>query len=108
MASESDLPRRARRHFERLGETMKITVTGGKGFIGEPTARIGKEMGHEVSFFDRRDGNDILGDLTLLEGSDAVIHLAGMLGTHELFSDIESAIEVNIVGSYRIMEWCLR
>jgi UDP-glucose 4-epimerase len=86
---------------------MKITVTGGKGFIGEPTARIGKEMGHEVSFFDRRDGNNILGDLGPLEGSDAVIHLAGLLGTHELFDDIEAAIETNVLGSYRIMQWCL-
>jgi UDP-glucose 4-epimerase len=86
---------------------VKITVTGGKGFIGEPTARIGKEMGHEVSFFDRRDGNDILGDLGSLEGSEAVIHLAGMLGTHELFDTIPAAIETNILGSYRIMEWCL-
>jgi UDP-glucose 4-epimerase len=87
---------------------MKITVTGGKGFIGEPTARIGKEMGHEVSFFDRRDGNDVLGDLGPLEGSDAVIHLAGLLGTHELFDSIQDAIDVNITGSYRIMDWCLK
>lgn len=87
---------------------MKIAVSGGKGFIGEPTARIGKEMGHEVSFFDRRDGNDILGDLGPLEGSEAVIHLAGLLGTHELFDDIQAAIDVNITGSYRIMDWCLK
>jgi UDP-glucose 4-epimerase len=86
---------------------MKITITGGKGFIGTPTARYAQELGHEVAFFDRRDGNDILGDLSPLAGSDAVIHLAGLLGTHELFDDIQSAIDVNVTGSYRIMKWCL-
>jgi len=87
---------------------MKIAITGGKGFIGEPTARIAKELGHDVVFFERRDGNDIMGDLSGLDGSDAVIHLAGLLGTHELFANIQNAIDVNITGSYRIMDWCLR
>jgi UDP-glucose 4-epimerase len=87
---------------------MKIAITGGKGFIGEPTARIAKEAGHEVTFFDRRDGNDILGDLGSLAGADAVIHLAGLLGTHELFDAVPQAIETNIHGSYRIMDWCLK
>jgi len=86
---------------------MKITITGGKGFIGDATARIAKDWGHEVTFFDRRDGNDIMGDLSALEGSKAVIHLAGVLGTHELFDDIQGAIDLNITGSYRIMQWCL-
>ena len=86
---------------------MKITITGGKGFIGQATARVAKEQGHDVSFFDRSDGNDILDDLDALEGSEAVIHLAGVLGTHELFDDIQTAIDVNITGSYRIMRWCL-
>lgn len=87
---------------------MKITITGGKGFIGEATARVAKERGHEVAFFDRRDGNDVLGSLDALDGSDAVIHLAGVLGTHELFDEVQTAIDVNITGSYRIMDWCLR
>ena len=86
---------------------MKITITGGKGFIGEATASVAKERGHEVSFFDRRDGNDVLGPLDALDGSDTIIHLAGVLGTHELFDEVQTAIDVNITGSYRIMDWCL-
>lgn len=86
---------------------MKITITGGKGFIGDATARIAKERGHEVVFFDRRDGNDVLGPLDALDGSDAIIHLAGVLGTHELFDEVQNAIDVNITGSYRIMQWCI-
>ena len=84
-----------------------ITVTGGAGFIGSHVAHWAKRAGHEVRFFDRRGGHDILGDLSALHGSDAVIHLAGVLGTMELFDTIENAIEQNVLGSYRIAQWCL-
>lgn len=86
---------------------MKITVTGGKGFIGSHVARWAEQAGHEVRFFDKRDGNDIMGDLSGLDGSEAVIHLAGVLGTLELFDTIQDAIDKNITGSYRIANWCL-
>lgn len=86
----------------------RIAVTGGKGFIGSAVADAAEAAGHEVSFFDRRDGNDIMGPLDALEGADAVIHLAGVIGTMELFDSIEDAIRINVQGSARIMEWCLR
>jgi len=86
---------------------MKIAITGGRGFIGSATADAAEAAGHEVFFFDRRDGNDIMGPLDALEGADAVIHLAGMIGTLELFDTVEEAINVNVMGSYRIMQWCL-
>jgi UDP-glucose 4-epimerase len=87
---------------------MKITITGGRGFIGSHVAKWARQYGHEVNFFDRRDGNEILGSLDALEGSEAVIHLAGVLGTAELFDDIEDTIAVNTVGSFRIADWCLQ
>lgn len=86
---------------------MKIAITGGGGFIGHATRLYAQELGHEVWTFDRADGHDILGDLDGLKGADAVIHLAGLLGTHELFATVQDAIDVNISGSYRVMEWCL-
>lgn len=87
---------------------MKIAITGGRGFIGSHVADYAEAAGHEVGFFDRRNGHDILGDLSALEGADAVIHLAGVLGTMELFDTISDAIDVNVHGSYRIADWCLR
>lgn len=86
---------------------MRIAVTGGKGFIGSHVAAWAERMGHQVGFFDRREGFDILGDLQSLEGTDAVIHLAGVLGTMELFDDVENAVNVNTIGSLRIAQWCL-
>lgn len=86
---------------------MKITITGGKGFIGSAVADAAERAGHTVAFFDKRDGNDIMGDLDALSGADAVVHLAGLIGTAELFDDVQAAIDINITGSYRVMKWCL-
>ena len=86
---------------------MRIAITGGGGFIGQATLEEARRQGHEAWSFDRADGNDVLGPLDGLKGAEAVIHLAGVLGTHELFNSVRAAIDINITGSYRVMEWCL-
>ncbi len=86
---------------------MRIAVTGGGGFIGRAVVKRGEAEGHEVWTFDRADGHDILGDLGGLKGADSVIHLAGLLGTHELFQEVEEAVRVNVIGSLRVMQWCI-
>lgn len=86
---------------------MKILITGGRGFIGAHTANAAEAQGHEVLFWDRREGNDIMGDLSAMPKVDAIIHLAGAIGTLELFSDVENAIMLNVVGSTRMMEKAL-
>ena len=85
---------------------MKIAVTGGSGFIGQATIAAAEAAGHEAWSFDRAHGNDILGDLTALRGADVVIHLAGMLGTSELFDAPEAAVHANVIGTLRILRWC--
>ena len=85
---------------------MKVAITGGSGFIGTATAKALRAAGHEVFVFDRVDGNDILGDLSGLEGANHVIHLAGVLGTSELFDTPYEAIDINITGTVRILDWC--
>lgn len=85
---------------------MRLAITGGGGFIGMAAIRYAEKQGHEAWGFDLSDGNDILGSLGDLLGADAVIHLAGKLGTHELFDEVETAIDINMTGSYRIMKWC--
>ena len=86
---------------------MRVAITGGGGFIGQATLRYAQELGHDAWSFDRSDGNDVMGDLTGLKGADCVVHLAGLLGTHELFETIQEAIDVNVTGAYRIMNWCI-
>lgn len=84
---------------------MKIVITGGGGFIGQATVEYALGVGHSVLQFDRPE-HDILGDLSALKGADHVIHLAGMLGTAELFDDAEAAIMSNVVGTLRILKAC--
>lgn len=86
---------------------MRIAVTGGNGFIGAAVLREAQRLDHEAWSFYRSDGHNIMGPLDSLKGADCVIHLAGLLGTHELFDAVEEAIDVNVFGSYRIMNWCL-
>ncbi|WP_327592460.1 NAD(P)-dependent oxidoreductase [Streptomyces chartreusis] len=85
---------------------MKIAVTGGSGFLGQATIRAAENAGHEAWSFDRAHGNDILGDLGALRGADVVVHLAGMLGTSELFDSPEGAVHANVIGALRILRWC--
>lgn len=85
---------------------MRIAITGGQGFIGRAAVLAAENAGHDVWSFDRHDGNDVLGNLSALVDADAVVHLAGMLGTAELFDDAEAAVDVNVKGTLRILEWC--
>jgi UDP-glucose 4-epimerase len=87
---------------------MKYAVTGGDGFIGRYAVQHLSEQGHEVFAVDRASGIDILGDelAIALKGVDGVIHLAGILGTEELFSATEAAIDINVKGTYRVLEAC--
>jgi UDP-glucose 4-epimerase len=84
---------------------LKFAITGGNGFIGQAAVKYATANGHEVRTFDRPE-HDILGDLSGLDGADTVIHLAGMLGTAELFETPDLAIDVNVKGTLRVLEWC--
>jgi UDP-glucose 4-epimerase len=86
--------------------SMRIAVTGGSGFIGQATIAAAESVGHTVWPFDRATGHDVLGDLDGLDGADVVVHLAGMLGTSELFDVAEDAVKLNVGGSLRVMKWC--
>lgn len=87
---------------------MKIAVTGGSGFIGQAVMAAGSVAGHQMMSFDRANGHDVLGQLDFLHDfkPDSIIHLAGVLGTHELFDTPAMAIDVNIHGTLRILESC--
>lgn len=85
---------------------MKIAVTGGGGFLGSHVLAYARDKGHDAWAFDRSDGNDILDSLESLEGAEVVIHMAGLLGTTELFDHPEAAVEANVIGTLRILQWC--
>lgn len=92
---------------------MIIAVTGGDGFIGRYVQSRLRELDIEPVVFDIN--YDITNDVTDRESveeflgggqTDAVIHLAGLLGTHELWDTAEDAIDVNIKGGLNVGRWC--
>lgn len=95
---------------------MRIAITGGSGFIGSAVQRAAKEAGHEVLLFDVNDdgsyeSRDVCDEENIdagLDGADHVIHLAGVLGTHELFDTPHEAVRVNVLGALNVLEWCRR
>ena len=82
---------------------MRILVTGSSGFIGRAVAAEMERCGHDLIPFDKP--HDVRNFTTLdAEGADAIINLAGMLGTPELFGSEAEAAEVNVLGAIRVFD----
>jgi UDP-glucose 4-epimerase len=85
---------------------VKVLVTGSSGFIGKHVAVELILRGHDVVPYDRphcdvRDRGAL--DLAVT-GCGAVINLAGMLGTPELFGSEQAATETNILGAINVYD----
>ena len=85
---------------------MKVLLTGSSGFIGRHTAAELAARGHEVVPFDRPhcDVRDRVQVKNAMLGLDAVINLAGMLGTPELFGSEHAAAQVNVLGALNVYD----
>ena len=91
---------------------MRVLVTGSAGFIGAHLCAELTRRGHEPVPFDR-PGRDVTvaADVGwVMAGGDlgAVVNLAGMLGTPELFGSERQAAEVNILGAVNIYDVAAR
>ena len=89
---------------------MRVLVTGSKGFIGRAVVDRLNVIGHQPVHYDHADGNDVrryAETRAALFNCDGVIHLAGVLGTEELFDDIDRAIDVNVRGTANVLRGCV-
>lgn len=109
-------------------ETMPmLLITGGAGFIGNHTARVALARGWEVRLLDdlSSDGSKkvnaleklgvevVVGDvrdeavcLTVVEGCDAVIHLAAQVSVSRSMEYPEETIEINVGGTANLLKAC--
>lgn len=96
---------------------MRVLVTGGGGFIGSWTCAALADAGHTAVVLDRHkepsDWAVMLGDVRdatavteAVAHVDAVIHLAGVLGTQETITNPLPAAETNVLGGLNVLQAC--
>jgi len=84
---------------------LRVLLTGSSGFIGRYVQGALVRRGHQVLPFDVQ--NDIRDPVTVgtaMAEAEAVINLAGVLGTPELFGAEARAAEVNILGAINVYD----
>lgn len=92
---------------------VKVLLTGGRGFLGTAVSHELLKAGHTVIPFDIADGTryNLMNRSAVMRAvqyKDAVIHLAGLLGTDELFDNPYDAVNVNVTGTLNVLEACVQ
>lgn len=87
---------------------MPVAVLGGSGFIGRAVCLELARKGMDPLSLDLRNGFDIRHPFDFADDIHGVIHLAGVLGTHELFDDVYGTIQSNIVGTVHVLDAIVR
>lgn len=88
---------------------MKVLVTGSSGFIGKYVVKkLQRIKGYKPLTFDVVHGSDVRDWKQVMNAAaraDAIIHLAGVLGTAELGGTsyaAHEAIDINVKGGYNV------
>jgi UDP-glucose 4-epimerase len=100
-------------------QAVHVLVTGGAGFIGRQLVRNLLERGDEVTVVDLKEQADegvrhVQGDLreretierALVEGTDAVVHLAALTRVLDSINDPDGVFQTNMLATHYILERC--
>src|SRR5215471_5133908 len=88
---------------------MKAFVTGGQGFIGKNLVQRLQHDGHDVTIWDRKDGNNILNIVEMTEamgaaGTTIVFHLAARADLRLNLTETSYVYENNTIGTFNVLE----
>ena len=87
---------------------MRVLVTGSSGFIGAHMDAALEARGHVGVAYDKPHGDVLNADrlkfAVHVSKAEAIINLAGVLGTPELFGAEHRAAEVNILGAVNVYD----
>jgi UDP-glucose 4-epimerase len=87
----------------------EIAVTGSEGFIGRAVCKELSKRGFTPMHVDRALGMDVRGASArdfIVDRAEGVIHLAGILGTAELFEQPQEAVDINVNGTINVLRAC--
>ena len=83
---------------------MRILVTGHRGHVGGPVLGHLESLGHQVTGFDRDDGDDLL-DLAAVkraaDGCDAIVHLGAI--PHDSAGGPDQIMAINVIGTWHVL-----
>ena len=93
---------------------MKVLITGGAGFIGKALAKTLRLKNHDVRVMDIMNSSapgvesftgsvlDKYAVLDAVDGCDAIVHLAAMLGVQKTDDRPLQCLNINIQGSTNV------
>jgi len=83
---------------------VRVLVTGHRGNVGAPVASQLTDLGHDVTGFDRADGDDLL-DLAAVRraaaGHAAIVHLGAI--ANDAAGSPEEIMAVNVLGTWHVL-----
>lgn len=86
---------------------MRILVTGHKGFIGSRLFKNLKDLKHDVTGLDLKNGEDIHHCLPE-ENFDLVFHLAALPSVQFSVKNPSYTMKQNVLASSVLLEWCVK